>query len=152
MESTPCAACKWQRKKCFENCVLAPHFPKDDPEKFAIVHSVYGTNNIIKMLQGVEDYQREKAAESIVYEARARANHPIHGTTSAIGSLKKRIMELENQLRAAQEDLVNMRSECDNLEMLMGTGSEDAYRNPTYPEQIEDMMYEVEHPFVLWGS
>ncbi|KAH9330862.1 hypothetical protein KI387_002970, partial [Taxus chinensis] len=51
MASHPCAACRSQRKKCSEKCVLAPHFPPDHPEKFAVVRSVFGTKHIVKLLQ-----------------------------------------------------------------------------------------------------
>lgn len=46
-----CAACRVQRKKCSEECIFAPHFPQDAPEKFTVVHSVYGTKYVIKLLQ-----------------------------------------------------------------------------------------------------
>ncbi|KAH9330732.1 hypothetical protein KI387_002840, partial [Taxus chinensis] len=53
MKSPACAACRMQRKKCAENCPLAPYFPADDPEKFERVHRVFGTSNITKMLKVV---------------------------------------------------------------------------------------------------
>ncbi|KAH9330744.1 hypothetical protein KI387_002852 [Taxus chinensis] len=50
-ESPPCAACRLQRKKCSKKCPLAPHFPGHEPDKFAMVHRVFGTGNVIRMLK-----------------------------------------------------------------------------------------------------
>ncbi|KAH9330854.1 hypothetical protein KI387_002962, partial [Taxus chinensis] len=68
-----------QRKKCSEECVLAPHFPSNDPHKFAVVQSVFGTSHIVKLLQGINAEQRADAVDSMVYEATARVDDPVHG-------------------------------------------------------------------------
>lgn len=47
----PCAACRMLRRKCDNNCLLAPYFPGDDVEKFAGVHRVFGASNVAKMIQ-----------------------------------------------------------------------------------------------------
>lgn len=47
----PCAACKSLRRKCTKDCIFLPYFPRDDPEKFARVHKVFGASNVAKMLQ-----------------------------------------------------------------------------------------------------
>lgn len=49
--ASPCAACKLLRRRCAKDCVFAPHFPADDPQKFASVHKVFGASNVSKMLQ-----------------------------------------------------------------------------------------------------
>ena len=48
---SPCAACKLLRRRCARDCVFAPHFPPDEPQKFANVHKVFGAANVNKMLQ-----------------------------------------------------------------------------------------------------
>lgn len=50
---SPCAACKFLRRRCAEKCVLAPYFPPTQPAKFTTVHRVFGASNIIKILQVV---------------------------------------------------------------------------------------------------
>lgn len=47
---SPCAACKLLRRRCAD-CVFAPYFPADEPQKFASVHKVFGASNVNKMLQ-----------------------------------------------------------------------------------------------------
>ena len=49
--ASPCAACKLLRRRCAEDCVFAPYFPADEPQKFASVHKVFGASNVNKMLQ-----------------------------------------------------------------------------------------------------
>lgn len=48
---SPCAACKLLRRRCTRDCVFAPYFPPDEPQKFASVHKVFGAANVSKMLQ-----------------------------------------------------------------------------------------------------
>ena len=48
---SPCAACKLLRRRCTRECVFAPYFPPDEPQKFASVHKVFGAANVSKMLQ-----------------------------------------------------------------------------------------------------
>ena len=47
----PCAACKSLRRKCTKACVFLPYFPREDADKFARVHKVFGASNVSKMLQ-----------------------------------------------------------------------------------------------------
>jgi len=46
-----CAACKNQRRKCAQDCVLAPYFPATDPQRYACVQRVFGASNVARMLQ-----------------------------------------------------------------------------------------------------
>ena len=48
---SPCAACKLLRRRCAQDCVFAPYFPADEPQKFASVHKVFGASNVNKILQ-----------------------------------------------------------------------------------------------------
>jgi len=49
--SKRCAACKNQRRKCGQDCVLAPYFPATDPQRYACVQRVFGASNVARMLQ-----------------------------------------------------------------------------------------------------
>lgn len=49
--ASPCAACKLLRRRCTQGCVFAPHFPSDEPQKFASVHKVFGASNVSKLLR-----------------------------------------------------------------------------------------------------
>lgn len=49
--NSPCASCKLLRRRCAKDCTFAPYFPSHEPQKFAIVHKVFGASNVSKMLQ-----------------------------------------------------------------------------------------------------
>ncbi|GLJ42979.1 hypothetical protein SUGI_0891890 [Cryptomeria japonica] len=62
MAPSACAASRSQRKKGSDECLLAPHFPSDDLQKFAIVQKVYGFSHIVKMLKVTSLYPISKFA------------------------------------------------------------------------------------------
>lgn len=61
--NSPCASCKLLRRRCAKDCIFAPYFPSDDPQKFAIVHKVFGASNVSKMLQVPHIYSLKKNTE-----------------------------------------------------------------------------------------
>ncbi|PON58795.1 Lateral organ boundaries domain containing protein [Trema orientale] len=106
---SPCAACKLLRRRCAQDCVFAPYFPADEPQKFASVHKVFGASNVNKMLQELPEDQRSDAVSSMVYEANARVRDPVYGCVGAISSLQQQIDVLQTQLALAQAEVVHMR-------------------------------------------
>ncbi|XP_027347583.1 LOB domain-containing protein 4-like [Abrus precatorius] len=106
---SPCAACKLLRRRCAQDCVFAPYFPADEPQKFANVHKVFGASNVNKMLQDLPEHQRGDAVSSMVYEANARVRDPVYGCVGAISSLQQQIGALQTQLAVAQAEAVHLR-------------------------------------------
>ncbi|XP_061356023.1 LOB domain-containing protein 4-like [Gastrolobium bilobum] len=106
---SPCAACKLLRRRCAQDCVFAPYFPADEPQKFANVHKVFGASNVNKMLQDLPEHQRGDAVSSMVYEANARVRDPVYGCVGAISSLQKQIDMLQTQLAVTQAEAVHLR-------------------------------------------
>ncbi|KAH9331229.1 hypothetical protein KI387_003337, partial [Taxus chinensis] len=106
----PCAACKFQRRKCGENCLLAPYFPPHDPHKFCIAHRVFGASNVLKILRDIPVESRKDAVTSMVYEAGARVQDPVYGCTGEVCRLQQQVSSLQSQLAATQEELVNTRA------------------------------------------
>ncbi|XWS16071.1 hypothetical protein CRYUN_Cryun34aG0054000 [Craigia yunnanensis] len=106
---SPCAACKLLRRRCSQDCVFAPYFPADEPQKFANVHKVFGASNVNKMLQELPVHQRGDAVSSMVYEANARVRDPVYGCVGAISSLQQQIDALQTQLALAQAEVVHLR-------------------------------------------
>ncbi|KEH24950.1 putative transcription factor AS2-LOB family [Medicago truncatula] len=95
-----CAACKYQRRKCTRECVLAPYFPADEPKMFGNAHRLFGVSNIQKILNEIKDGgQRDEAMKSIIVESKIRANFPIHGCLGVIhmyaGMINKSSKELD---------------------------------------------------------
>ncbi|KAK4774854.1 hypothetical protein SAY86_009789 [Trapa natans] len=116
---SPCAACKILRRRCTDNCVLAPYFPPTEPLKFTTAHRVFGASNIIKFLQELPETHRADAVSSMVYEANARLRDPIYGCAGAICHLQKQVSDLQAQLAKSQAELLNLQAQYANLVALI---------------------------------
>ncbi|CAN0913629.1 LOB domain-containing protein 2 [Linum grandiflorum] len=95
-----CASCKHQRKKCAEDCILAPVFPAEKTREFQAVHKVFGVSNVVKMMRRVEARDRERVAESLVWEANSRENDPVLGAMRQYQRLQEEKKQLEIELGA----------------------------------------------------
>ncbi|GLJ11607.1 hypothetical protein SUGI_0172520 [Cryptomeria japonica] len=91
-----CIACKIQRRKCGDRCALAPYFPPNDRHKFLVVHKLFGTSNVAKILQDIPTKKRAKVVASVVYEASAGENNPIYGCVGAICLPHKQVLHLQS--------------------------------------------------------
>ncbi|XP_020571441.1 LOB domain-containing protein 6-like isoform X2 [Phalaenopsis equestris] len=109
----PCAGCKFLRRKCQPNCIFAPHFPSNQPHKFADVHRVFGASNIAKLLNDLPPNLRDDAVLSLVYEAQMRLHDPVFGCVGII-------LVLEDQLQRLKSDLSRAWGELMGLEMAAG--------------------------------
>ncbi|KAG8634994.1 hypothetical protein MANES_17G112700v8 [Manihot esculenta] len=107
---SPCAACKSLRRKCLPNCIFSPYFPPEEPQKFAIVHKIFGASNVNKLLNEVLPHQREDAVKSLAYEAEARLKDPVYGCVGAISVLQSQVIKLQKELDATQADLIRYAS------------------------------------------
>ncbi|KAJ7536658.1 hypothetical protein O6H91_12G076600 [Diphasiastrum complanatum] len=105
--NSPCAACKFLRRKCTSECVLAPYFPSDEPQKFANVHKIFGASNVAKLLSTLPNHQKEDAVTSLVFEAAARMMEPVYGCVGAISVLQRQIAQLQQELSSAHAGLAS---------------------------------------------
>lgn len=103
--SSPCAACKFLRRKCQPECVFAPYFPPDQPQKFANVHKVFGASNVTKLLNELHPHQREDAVNSLAYEADMRLRDPVYGCVGVISLLQHQLRQLQVDLSCARSEL-----------------------------------------------
>ncbi|XP_014502984.1 LOB domain-containing protein 12 [Vigna radiata var. radiata] len=113
--NSPCASCKLLRRRCTKDCIFAPYFPSDEPQKFAIVHKVFGASNVSKMLQELPVQQRADAVSSLVYEASARVRDPVYGCVGAISYLQNQVADLQMQLAVAQAEILCIQMENESL-------------------------------------
>lgn len=104
--NSPCAACKFLRRKCMPDCIFAPYFPPEEPHKFANVHKIFGASNVSKILNEVLPHQREDAVNSLAYEAEARIKDPVYGCVGAISVLQRQVIRLQKELDATHADLI----------------------------------------------
>ncbi|KAF5752585.1 putative LOB domain-containing protein [Tripterygium wilfordii] len=96
--SSSCAACKLLKRRCSPDCIFAPHFPSNDPLKFAIVHKVFGASNVSKILIEVPIELREDAVNTLAFEADARLKDPVYGCFGAVVLLQRKMTELQHDL------------------------------------------------------
>ena len=73
--NSSCAACKFRRQKCTQECMFAPYFPPDHlPQKFSNVHNVFGaTTNVAELLNQLS----VMTPISLAYKADFRLRDPI---------------------------------------------------------------------------
>ncbi|GAQ83409.1 Lateral organ boundaries (LOB) domain-containing protein [Klebsormidium nitens] len=107
-QMSPCAACKFLRRKCTPDCLFAPYFPPDQPQKFANVHKIFGASNITKLLHDLPLSQREDAVNSLAYEADARVKDPVYGCVGAISVLQQQVAHLQAELAIAHAELTRI--------------------------------------------
>lgn len=103
---SPCAACKFLRRKCLPGCIFAPYFPPEEPQKFANVHKIFGASNVTKLLNELLPHQREDAVNSLAYEAEARVKDPVYGCVGAISVLQRQVQRLQKELDQANAELL----------------------------------------------
>ncbi|KAI9072323.1 hypothetical protein K1719_045721 [Acacia pycnantha] len=96
---SPCAACKIRRRRCPADCIFAPYFPSDEPQKFAVVRMVFGANN------GLPVHHRGDFVRSLVYVANARVQDPVNGCLGYISFMENRVLELQMQLGVGQNQV-----------------------------------------------
>ena len=108
--NSPCAACKFLRRKCQPECVFAPYFPPDQPQKFVNVHKVFGASNITKLLNELHPSQREDAVNSLAYEADMRLRDPVYGCVGVISLLQHQLRQLQMDLTCAKSELSKYQS------------------------------------------
>lgn len=147
--NSPCAACKLLRRKCTQECVFAPYFPPDQPQKFANVHKVFGASNVAKLLNDLPAVQREDAVNSLAYEADARLRDPIYGCVGLISILQHKLKQVQMDLYAAKKELSAYIGPSAMLPILPAPGN----FIPPYQQQPAQMMpYNMQPAQMMGGS
>ncbi|KAL6894219.1 hypothetical protein ACP4OV_008317 [Aristida adscensionis] len=99
-----CAACKYLRRRCSQDCVLAPYFPASDPQRYACVQRVFGASNVARMLQNLPVHERGRAADTMAAEAQRRVQDPVYGCAGVVS-------RLHDEIRAAQCELARTQAQ-----------------------------------------
>ncbi|XVF74858.1 hypothetical protein PTKIN_Ptkin13bG0144600 [Pterospermum kingtungense] len=111
MNSGRCAACKYLRRRCAEDCILSPYFPSNNPQRFVSVHRIYGAGNVTKLLQQLPTHLRAEAADSLHFEAQCRVEDPVYGCVGLISLLQQQIHDVESQLAKTQAEIAVLKSQ-----------------------------------------
>ncbi|KAL7198580.1 hypothetical protein ACSBR2_020966 [Camellia fascicularis] len=99
---TRCAACKSLKRKCSQDCILAPYFPANNSERFACVHKIFGASNVTKMLKQLPIQSRAEAADCMAIEASSRIQDPIYGCIKTIFELQQQIIQIHYEIAKIQ--------------------------------------------------
>ncbi|XP_009341039.2 LOB domain-containing protein 22-like [Pyrus x bretschneideri] len=86
-----CAACKYQRRKCASDCILAPYFPHDRQRQFLNAHKLFGVSNIKKIIKHLDQPDKDDAMRTIIFQSDVRANDPVGGCYRIICELQRLI-------------------------------------------------------------
>ncbi|XVF54237.1 hypothetical protein PTKIN_Ptkin05aG0164400 [Pterospermum kingtungense] len=109
--TSACAACKYQRRKCIPECLLAPYFPADQTKVFQNAHKLFGVSNIVKILRSLDPSQHAEAMRSIKYQANVRDRFPVYGCLGVIRQLYYQIQLLEEEFQAVLAQLEMFRQQ-----------------------------------------
>ncbi|KAI3711980.1 hypothetical protein L1987_70529 [Smallanthus sonchifolius] len=86
-----CAACRYQRRKCAPDCILAPYFPHDRQRQFQNAHKLFGVSNITKIIRNLDRPQKDEAMRTIIYQSDVRSIDPVGGCYRIIRELQRQI-------------------------------------------------------------
>ncbi|XP_021734795.1 LOB domain-containing protein 27-like [Chenopodium quinoa] len=137
--SQACAACRFQRRKCAPDCLLAPYFPADNPKMFQCAHRLYGVCNITKILKKLDTKDlKDEAMKSIIYECEMRQRHPVYGCSFAMWQLNDRLSRLQEELYYVQSWLAILK----NKEHSLGHGLVTV--DPTHPSSIQPSQLQLD--------
>ncbi|KAJ4910598.1 LOB domain-containing protein 28 [Raphanus sativus] len=115
--TTPCAACKYLRRKCTQACVFAPYFPPNKQEDYTAIHKVFGASQVAKILNDLHPSQRQDAVTSLVYEAQTLLLDPVHGCSLQICNLQRQLKDLQDQVQIARNDLASYNNIVPSLDL-----------------------------------
>ncbi|XP_038721988.1 LOB domain-containing protein 21-like [Tripterygium wilfordii] len=90
------------KRRCTPDCIFAPHFPSNDPLKFAILHKVLGACNVSKILIQVPIELHKNTVNMLTFVADARLRNPVYGCFGAFVLLQRKMTELQHDLAIAR--------------------------------------------------
>ncbi|KAK4365627.1 hypothetical protein RND71_013507 [Anisodus tanguticus] len=106
-----CAACKYQRRKCAPDCVLAPYFPHDRQRQFLNAHKLFGVSNITKIIRHLDQPLKDEAMRTIIFQSDVRANDPVGGCYRIIRDLQHHIDYCKAELDIVLHQLAYCRAQ-----------------------------------------
>ncbi|KAL1197103.1 LOB domain-containing protein 35 [Cardamine amara subsp. amara] len=108
MNPTSCSACMVMKQKCTLECVLKPHFQLSKTEIFERLHTVFGGDNVFKILSHLQLSQRENVVSALCYEAEDREHDPISGYYGIFLHYQNHLKILDEQIKRAMSELASI--------------------------------------------
>ncbi|XP_075665098.1 LOB domain-containing protein 22 [Castanea sativa] len=116
-----CAACKYQRRKCAPDCILAPYFPHDRQRQFLNAHKLFGVSNITKIIKNLNQPDKDEAMRTIIFQSDVRANDPVGGCYRIIRELQRLIEYNKAELDIVLHQLAICRAQAHQQQMSEAT-------------------------------
>ncbi|XP_071685611.1 LOB domain-containing protein 22-like [Rutidosis leptorrhynchoides] len=136
-----CAACRYQRRKCAPDCVLAPYFPHDRQRQFQNAHKLFGVSNITKIIKDLDPPQKDEAMRTIIYQSDVRAHDPVGGCYRIIRELQRHIEYTRAELDIVLHQLAICRTHAihnqQNQDQIIIDGVDCDIRDPNLYEDDE---------------
>lgn len=155
-----CAACKYQRRKCAPDCILAPYFPHDKQRQFLNAHKLFGVSNINKIIKYLDPPLKDQAMRTIIFQSDMRANDPVGGCYKYIQDLQAQIEYCKAELDLVHQQLALFRAQAQQQQQVYGgdqvimngdsllgfynQGSIVSANNPHYQYNIQQMVPQQE--------
>ncbi|KAL0354544.1 UNVERIFIED_CONTAM: LOB domain-containing protein 22 [Sesamum radiatum] len=122
-----CAACKYQRRKCASDCILAPYFPHDRQRQFLNAHRLFGVSNIVKIVRHLDQPAKDHAMRTIIFQSDARAADPVGGCHWIIRDLEQRISLAKAELEIVLHHLALCRAAATQQQVVPAPDGGDSY-------------------------
>ncbi|XP_061371101.1 LOB domain-containing protein 22-like [Gastrolobium bilobum] len=103
--SQACSACKYQRRKCGPDCILAPYFPHDHQRQFLNAHKLFGVGKIKNIIEPLDTKDRDIAMNTIIFQSDIRATDPVGGCYRHIQHLQSQIEYYKAELQLVLQHL-----------------------------------------------
>ncbi|KAK2356165.1 LOB domain-containing protein [Trifolium repens] len=119
-----CAACKYQRRKCAPDCILAPYFPHDRQRQFLNAHKLFGVSNINKIIKNLDPPLKDQAMRTIIFQSDMRANDPVGGCYKYIQDLQAQIEYCKIELDLVLQQLAVFRGQSHQQQQIVNFGDQ----------------------------
>ncbi|TKY48266.1 LOB domain-containing protein 22 [Spatholobus suberectus] len=130
-----CAACKYQRRKCGSNCILAPYFPHDRQKQFLNAHRLFGVGKITNMIKPLDPQERDIAMSTIIYQSDMRDRDPTGGCYRLIQQLQSQIEYTNAELHLVLQHLAFFRAQANSCDIVNATPQPYLEQTPLEQQQ-----------------
>ncbi|GAB2293345.1 hypothetical protein Dimus_027547 [Dionaea muscipula] len=148
-----CAACKYQRRKCAPDCILAPHFPYNEQKQFLNAHKLFGVKHITKFLRDLTPQQKDIAMHTIKYESNMRALDPVGGCYRYMIELQHHIDVYNTEMELVLHRLAICKAQdavaaANNIHNDFNINNNNAGAGSSTTSSINDVVvYDHHHPY-----
>ncbi|KAJ7963179.1 LOB domain protein [Quillaja saponaria] len=144
-----CAACKYQRRKCAPDCILAPYFPHDRQRQFLNAHKLFGVSNITKIIRHLNPQDKDVAMRTIIYQSDVRAMDPVGGCFRIIQDLQDQIEYNRAELELVLQQLAMFRAQAHQQQQ---QAHHHVYNMPAAKPNNETMNCVSDHNEIMNGD